>query len=126
MRFFIRPIPIRSHTMTQPNDEGARNEDLERVSGELVGRLDGLGIRVSGDESPEDLLALVEAVDRFEAAVESRGGDLMVDEGPRGHTTQPDDRHFALPRRRDDESIAEYLARLASATQAVRHHRHID
>ena len=109
--------------MTQPNDFSAsRDEDVRRVSAELAGRLQGLGIRVSDGERPEDILAIVEAVDRFEDAVESRGGDLMVDEGPRGHTTQPDDRHFALPVRREHEAAAEYVERLGRATDEIRRH----
>jgi hypothetical protein len=115
--------------MTQPNDAGARenrenreNEEVRRVSGELAARLSTLGIRTSGTESAEDLLRMVEAVDRFEAAVESHGGDLMMDEGPRGNTTEPDDRHFALPVRREHETVTDYLERLARATDQVRHH----
>ena len=108
--------------MTHSNQPDPRSEELQRVSSELIGRLDGLGIRVSGSEKPEELLALVEAVDRFEDAVESRGGDLMVDEGPRGKTTQPDDRHFALPLRHDDESVRQYVERLDRATDDVRRH----
>jgi hypothetical protein len=107
----------------QPNDEGTRaDNDLRRVSGELAGRLERLGIHVSDAEPPEDLLAIVEAVEQFEAAVKSRGGDLMMDEGPPGHTPQPDDRHFALPARREDETVARYVERLARATDDVRHH----
>jgi hypothetical protein len=108
--------------MTQPNSPDPRRDDLQRVSSELIGRLDGLGIRVSGTEQPEELLALVEAVDRFEDAVESRGGDLMMDEAPRGKTAQPDDRHFALPLRRDSESVRQYVERLDRATDDVRRH----
>ena len=107
--------------MTGPNDAGARDgEEMRRVAGELAGRLERLGIRVSGTERPEELLAIVEAVDRFEAAVESRGGDLMMDEGPRGRTTEPDDRHFALPVRREHEPVPRYVERLARATDEVR------
>jgi hypothetical protein len=47
----------------------------------------------------------------------------MVDEGPRGETTAPDDVHFALPRRNADESVDHYLGRLAVATDDVRRHR---
>jgi len=109
--------------MTQPNDANARDdEDVRRVSAELSGRLSRLGIHVSGAERPEELLDMLEAVDRFEAAVQSRGGDLMMDEGPRGHTTEPDDRHFALPVRREHESVARYVERLARATDEVRRH----
>ena len=43
------------------------------------------------------------AIERFELAVESRGGDLMVDEGPDGTTREPDDPRFALPKRGEDE-----------------------
>jgi hypothetical protein len=107
--------------MTQRN-EADNNDDLQRVARELVGRLDGLGLRLTGTEQPEELLAMIEAVDRFEDAVESRGGDLMMDEAPRGQVAQPDDQHFALPLRRDDESVADYLGRLSRATDDVRHH----
>jgi len=109
--------------MMQPNSAGASdNEDVRRVSGELAARLTRLGIRVIGTERPEQLLDMVEAIERFEAAVEARGGDLMMDEGPGGQTTQPDERQFALPIRRDHESVAHYLERLARATDEVRRH----
>jgi hypothetical protein len=44
---------------------------------------------------------------------------LMVDEGPEGSTTQPDDPHFALPLRRADESVDRYLDRLELAREEV-------
>jgi len=92
------------------------------VSREFADRLATLGIRLTGTERPQELLDMVEAVDRFEAAVEAHGGDLMMDEGPRGRTTEPDDPHFALPVRADHEPVAQYLERLARATDAVRRH----
>ncbi len=107
--------------MNQPN-QPREGDDVGRVSGELAGRLETLGIQLTGTERPQELLDMVEAVDRFEAAVESHGGDLMVDEGPRGRTTEPDDRHFALPVRAKHEAVAQYLERLARATDAVRRH----
>jgi len=109
--------------MTQQHDEGARQDDeRRRVSGELADRLTTYGVRLSGTEDAEELLAMLEAIDRFGAAVEARGGDLMMDEGPGGHTTEPDDRHFALPMRADDESVPHYVERLARATDEVRRH----
>ena len=109
--------------MTQPNDASSReHEEVRRVSGELAGRLGRLGIRVTGSERPEELLDMLEAVERFEAAVQARGGDLMMDEGPHGRTTEPDEQQFALPLRREHESVAHYVERLARATDDVRRH----
>jgi hypothetical protein len=107
--------------MTGPNEPRER-DDVRTVSREYADRLASLGIRLTGTERPQELLEMVEAVDRFEAAVESHGGDLMMDEGPRGRTTEPDDPHFALPVRTEHESVTAYLERLARATDAVRRH----
>jgi hypothetical protein len=107
--------------MTGSNDPRER-DDVGRVSRDYADRLTTLGIRLTGTERPQELLDMLEAVDRFEAAVESHGGDLMMDEGPRGRTTEPDDPHFALPMRPEHESVAGYLERLARATDAVRRH----
>jgi hypothetical protein len=110
--------------MVQRRDDEARGgEELERVSAEIAGHLAALGISLTGRERPEDLGLLQEAVERFEDAVESRGGDLMMDEGPRGQTTEPDDPHFKLPRRQLHESVDHYLERLARATDDVLRHR---
>ena len=92
------------------------------MSREIAGRLWSLGIWLSGRESPEGLVQIEEAVERFEDAVQSHGGDLMVDESPRGATAQPDDPHFALPRRAEQESVRDYLEQLARATDDVRRH----
>jgi hypothetical protein len=99
-----------------------RDDDLARVSREVAARLAALGIALDGHEDADELTELEEAVERFEEAVESRGGDLMVDEPPEGHRGQPDDPHFALPRRLDHESIARYLERLSHATDVVLRH----
>ena len=107
--------------MARP-EEGREGEDVRRVSRDLADRLETLGIRLTGTERSNELLDMVEAVDRFEAAVEAHGGDLMMDEGPRGRTSEPDDPHFALPVRAEHESVAQYLKRLARATDAVRRH----
>ena len=104
------------------NTPAGDSEDVRRVSDEYAGRLAGLGIRLTGNERSNEIVQMVEAVERFERAVEAHGGDLMGDEGPRGHTTQPDDPHFALPVRDEHESVADYLERLARATDAIRHH----
>ena len=108
--------------MTHPNDDLTANDDLRRVSEEVANRLNGLGISLDGKESPEDLVRIQEAVEQFELAVESRGGDLMVDEGPDGATREPDDPQFALPHRGEEEPVDHYVERLMFATDEVRRH----
>ncbi len=101
---------------------GSSDSDLQRAAQETANRLRALGIQLTGRERPEELVAVEEAVERFEAAVEAKGGDLMMDESPPGQIAQPDDRHFALPLRNAQDSIADYLERLARATDTVRLH----
>ena len=108
--------------MTHPGEDASGGDDLHRVSEEVVNRLDGLGVWLSGAERPEDLARILEAVERFEVAVETRGGDLMVDEGPEGQATEPDDIHFVLPHRRADESVERYLERIERARADVLRH----
>jgi hypothetical protein len=104
------------------NDKPDQDE-LERVSEEVAGRLATLGIALTGRETPEEVTRLADAVERYEAAVESRGGDLMMDEPPPGSPPQPDDTHFALPSRNAHESVSSYLARLERVTDEVLRHR---
>src|SRR4051812_49877245 len=86
------------------NAPAGDSDDVRRVANEYAGRLAGLGIRLSGNERSDEIVQIVEAVQRFERAVESHGGDLMVDEGPRGQTTEPDDPHFEALDRLDRKS----------------------
>lgn len=98
------------------------NPDVARVAQEMAGRLRSRGVEVYDSDSPDDVVQLVEGVEEFERAVESRGGDLMVDEPPAKGAAQPDDPHFLLPTRAADESVSNYLRRLRAATDAVRAH----
>ena len=70
--------------MPQPGSS-PRDDDSEitRVSQDLAYRLRQRGVAVRDDESPEDIVNLLEGVEAFEQAVMSKGGDLMVDEPPR-------------------------------------------
>jgi hypothetical protein len=101
-------------------------QDLKRASRESADRLAALGIQLDGKESPAELAEMQEAVERFEEAVQSRGGDLMMDEGVPGKPVQPDDRHFALPRRKAGESVTHYLERLSTASAGVERHRSLE
>ena len=109
--------------MTHPEyPSNSWSPDVARVAQEIAGRLRSRGVAVYDSDSPDDVLQLVETVEEFERAVESRGGDLMVDEPPASGEAQPDDPHFLLPTRAADESVANYLRRLRAATDAVREH----
>ena len=99
------------------------SESLREVAAEVADRLRRRGIPLSGDERPEDLADLLTAVERFEMTVETRGGDLMVDDL---NSTEPDDPHFVLPARMPDESVRDYTARIEAATDAVKQHPNIN
>jgi hypothetical protein len=94
--------------------------DVSRVSQEMAGRLRARGIAVYDSDSPEEVLRLTEAVEHFERAVQSRGGDLMVDEPPTQGTSEPDDPRFLLPTRAADEAVGAYIRRLRNVTADVR------
>jgi hypothetical protein len=114
--------------MTTPNEDPRddllnphRREEQDAARAAGAARLQQLGVHLSGTESSEDVADLLDAIERFEQAVESRGGDLMVDEAPRGHAAQPDDPSFVLPSRTADESVSRYLERLVEAAARIRH-----
>jgi hypothetical protein len=103
-----------------------KDEELEarRAAAEVTARLRSRGITVTGAEQPGDLANLLSAIERFEAAVEAHGGDLMVDDLK---SSQPDDRHFVAPRRARGEAVGAYIGRIDEATAHLRRHpRHAD
>jgi hypothetical protein len=106
--------------MTQPESTNDWTPDLARVSQEMTSRLRALGIEIYDSDSPDDIVELLEAVERFEDAVEAHGGDLMVDEPPARGSASPDDPHFLLPMRAADESVARYVERLRAAADVIR------
>lgn len=97
----------------------AERDERADAAAEVADRLRRRGISVTGTERPDDLADLLSAVERFEAAVEAHGGDLMVDDLK---SAQPDDRHFVVPRRERGESIRAYIGRIESATGGLRGH----
>jgi hypothetical protein len=108
--------------MTQPGSAPRDDDrDVARVTQDIAGRLWQRGVAVHDDETPEEIVRLLEGVEEFERAVESKGGDLMMDEPPADGSSQPDDPAFLLPRRSADESASAYLERLAAASAAIRH-----
>jgi len=96
-------------------------ERAERAAAvaEETARLRSRGITVKGGEHPEELVDLLSAVERFEAAVEAHGGDLMVDDLK---SSRPDDSHFVVPRRAPGEGVRAYIGRIDAATAGLRRH----
>src|SRR5437870_10191034 len=77
-------------------DDSEERAERAAAAAEVTARLRSRGITVTGGENPEDLVDLLSAVERFEAAVEAHGGDLMVDDLK---SSRPDDSHFVMPPR---------------------------
>ena len=98
---------------------GESRDDYEAAVREVAARLRSHGVMVTGAESPDDLANLLDAVERFEGAVEAHGGDLMVDDLK---SPQPDDPHFVLPRRARSEALRAYIGRIDEATANLRRH----
>jgi len=96
-----------------------RAQEQDAAAAEVGARLRQRGIAVTRAERPDDLVDLLSAVERFEAAVEAHGGDLMVDDL---RSSQPDDPHYVVPRRALGEGTRAYIARIDAATAGLRRH----
>ena len=95
-------------------------DETQRVREQLAVRLLNRGVRIHSHDTPDELGTLTEAVESFEAAVEARGGDLMVDEPPVGKPVDPDNAAFVLPVRASNESADTYTSRIDAATAKLR------
>ena len=93
-----------------------RDADRARATEVAYAQLRQRGIDVRDDESSDDLATLLSAVERFEEAVSSIGGDRMVHSLD---TDQHDDEALVLPRRRGDEGVGEYARRVYDAADRV-------
>ena len=103
----------------RPIDAG--EAERRRAEEEISSRLRDRGVRLTGRETGDELVNLLDAVERFEAAVEIGGGDLMMDEPVVSESPiAPDDAAFVLPRRNDGESVAEFIGRVSFATSRAR------
>jgi hypothetical protein len=124
-----------SHSPSQPQEEQGMNEssqswearqreldpdrDLEResVSATVAATLRARGVELTGRESSEQLVEMLDAMERFEAAVSEAGGDRMVNDPD---STDPQEEAFVLPRRAADESPFEYAERVQRAARRLR------
>jgi hypothetical protein len=120
---------VRRNSLEEPVNASSRGEDNEAreefkdAARETAGRIAARSVHLRGNETPRELAEIEEAIERFEAAVESHGGDLMVDEAPRGQRGQPDDPRFLLPKRTATMSVADYLVLLSRAIDGIRRKR---
>jgi hypothetical protein len=119
------PPPPRS-VMVDVNASAQNSGDAERdrIARDIAGRLYQRGVDVRDDDSDTDITDIEEEVERFESLVQAQGGDLMVDEPPRGQKGRPDDARFRLPLRHADESAKAYVERLRQASANLRSRRH--
>lgn len=88
----------------------------DTITPELRSRAGQKGVELDGTEVAEELDDLLTAIDRFEAAVEDRGGDLMVNQP---QSSPPENPGFVLPHRRPGEKITPYIERVQAAAEAV-------
>src|SRR5919204_1620444 len=78
-----------------------RAEEQARAREHTFNLLAERGVRLTGDESDEELADLWSAVERFESLVEARGGDTMTNAPG---SLDPDRPEFVLPERRARET----------------------
>jgi hypothetical protein len=94
-----------------------RIEEERHARQEAEYRLSERGIRVGPTDSDEEVADLLDAIERFEAAVESKGGDLFVN---RIGSSEPEDPTFVPPQRHEGESATDYRLRIEAAADALR------
>jgi hypothetical protein len=109
--------------MTSPSEQEQRDLNPNRVEEERHARQEAeyrlreRGIEVRPGDGDEEVADLLEAVERFEAAVEAKGGDLFVN---RIGSSQPEDPGFVPPARNPDESATAYGRRVEAAAGNLR------
>ncbi len=112
--------------MRESYEERERALDPHRVEEQRNARIDAedrlrdRGIPLFPSDADEALADVLDAIERFESAVEAQGGDLMVN---RIGSREPQDAAFVPPIRERDESAADYRARVLAAATALRHRR---
>jgi hypothetical protein len=104
--------PDRLDEIGGPRRERERQRVTTAVRGQLVQR----GIEVRDADRPEQLMAILDAVELFEARVAALGGDSFTNAPD---SSRPDDRRLVIPRRSDDESGDQYARRVADAAAGL-------
>lgn len=99
-------------------DEGnpLREEQRAHIRADLEARLRHRRVALTGRESDEDVLAMLNAVEFFETTVSAAGGDLFVDTP---ESSLPDHGRFVLPLRQSDESPVAYAERVRTTGERL-------
>ncbi|HEY1951926.1 MAG TPA: hypothetical protein VGG76_03890 [Gemmatimonadaceae bacterium] len=105
-----------SYEEQQEDLDPHRRQERDGAALENAGRLGQRGVLLTGRESSGELDDLMTAVERFEAAVVARGGDLFVNTP---FSDQPEDPHFVIPQRVAGEDAEAYAARINQAAQQL-------
>jgi len=93
-----------------------RREERDSAALELAGRIRQKGVLLTGGETSGQLDDLMTAIDRFEAAVIARGGDLFVNTPS---SDQPESPDFVVPNRVPGEDPESYAARINAAAERL-------
>ena len=93
-----------------------RREERDGAALELTGRLRQKGVLLTGREASGQLDDLMTAIDRFEAAVIARGGDLFVNTP---FSNPPENPDFVIPLRVPGEDPEAYAGRVNAAAEQL-------
>jgi hypothetical protein len=93
-----------------------RREERAAAGVEFAGRIRQKGVLLTGAETSAQLDDLSTAIDRFEAAVVARGGDLFVNSPS---SDQPESPEFVIPRRVPGEDAEAYASRINEAAERL-------
>jgi hypothetical protein len=109
-------MPQESFEEQQETLDPHRREERDGAALELAGRVRQKGVLLTGVETSAQLDDLMTAIDRFEAAVIARGGDLMVNTPT---SRPPENPEFVIPRRAINEDVEAYAARIQAAAEQL-------
>lgn len=97
--------PLRpDHHVDEPS-----SDEIKRAKQIALGQLLERGLDVAESATPEQLVDLLEAVERFEAATARHGCDAFTNTL---ESSAPDDPDCVLPQPRADETLESYIVRV--------------
>ena len=105
-----------SYEEQQEDLDPHRREERAGASLENSGRLRQKGVLLTGTETSAQLDDIMTGVERFEAAVIARGGDLFVNTP---FSDQPEDPGFVIPQRLPGEDAEAYAARINESAERL-------